>query len=473
MSSAPSPATARPRVAAPMAGIIIAMALIEALSGITQGYLNPILPALGPELKIDDPTINGLFLISSVAFAVMTPIISRLGDSLGCRMILRVTAVVVAVGVFLMALWPTLITVTIGVVLLTCVVGFIPLMMGILRATNAAATRSGVSVMIATLMITVGVGGLLAGIVGAQRPTLGFWVAVPFAVIALVASFVLPKGLEGTREPLAALPLALCTLGLIGFVIALSMGGDWGWTSPLTLVSGIGGLILLALWWRLDRRVDATRFIDLRMLSIPRVRIVTVATFLFGFASISYMGTNGIFLHSEAAATAYGFGMNPLDIAVVLAACSVLAFASSLALPVYMRRVGERAALFTAAGLLALGFALMAVLHGTVVGYIAGLSVFYLGIGAYQAATRTLSVEGIPVDETATAAGLNELALSVGIALGAAAAKLLSTAFVTPDGHIALSGIVGIWITLFAAAALAGIVALKYPRTPAHQEASA
>lgn len=473
MSSAPAPTAARPRAAAPMAGVIVAMALIEALSGITQGYLNPILPALGPELAIDDPTINGLFLVSSVAFAVMTPVISRLGDSLGCRLILRITAAIVAVGVFSMALWPTLLTVTIGVVLLTCVVGFIPLMMGILRATDAAATRTGVGAMIGTLMITVGIGGLLAGVVGAQRPTLGFWVAVPFAVIALVASFVLPKGLEGTREPVAALPLALCTVGLIGFVTALSMGGDWGWASPLTLVTGIGGVVLLGLWWRLDRREHAVRFIDLRMLSIPRVRVVTVVTFLFGFASISYFGTNGIFLHADAAATSYGFGMNPLDIAVVLAATSVLAFGSSFALPPFMRRVGERAALFAAAALLAVGFALMAVLHSTAAGYIAGFSVFYLGIGAYQAATRTLSVEGVPVDETATAAGLNELALSVGVAIGAAAVKLMSTAFVASDGHIAMSGIVGIWVTLLVAAALAGIVALRYPRRQTLQEAAA
>ena len=64
-----------------IAGMILAMALIESLSGVTQGYLNPILPALGPVFGIDDPTINGIFLISNVSFAVLTPIISRLGDS--------------------------------------------------------------------------------------------------------------------------------------------------------------------------------------------------------------------------------------------------------------------------------------------------------------------------------------------------------------------------------------------------------
>ena len=121
-----------------IAGVILAMALIESLSGVTQGYLNPILPALGPVFEIDDPTINGIFLISNVSFAVLTPIISRLGDSYGYRLVLRWSTGVVTVGVLQMALWPSLWTVTAGVVMLTCVVGFIPLMMGILRVSAPA-----------------------------------------------------------------------------------------------------------------------------------------------------------------------------------------------------------------------------------------------------------------------------------------------------------------------------------------------
>ncbi|MFJ3957219.1 MFS transporter [Arthrobacter sp. NPDC090010] len=452
-------------------GLIVAMALIEALSGITQGYLNPILPALGPELHLDDPTINGLFLISNVAFAVMTPIISRLGDSWGCRLVLRISTATVAAGAVLMAVAPSLLTISVGVVLLTCVVGFIPLMMGILRATRPESTRSGVGAMIGTLMITVGVGGLLAGIVGAEHPTLGFWIAVPFAAVALIASFFVPEGLPATREPIAILPLALCSLGLIGLVTALSMGPDWGWLSAPTLVTGLAGILLLALWVRLDLRKATTtaaprRFIDLHLLAVPRVRTVTIATFLFGFSSISYFGSNGLFLHSDSAAAGFGFGMGPMDIAAVLAAASVLGFLSSLALPPLMARVGERGGLVCAAAILAAGFLLMGLLHGSMIGYVAGFGVFYLGLGMYQAATRTLSVEGVPVEETSTAAGLNELALSVGISIGAAVVRLISAASAV-NGKIPLSGFAVIWVTLGLAAALAGVVSLRYPKRTA------
>ncbi len=447
-------------------GMIVAMALIESLSGVTQGYLNPILPALGPVFDISDPTISGLFLISSVSFAVVTPIVSRLGDSYGYRRVLRGSTALVALGVLLMAIVPSLWTVIVGVVLLTLVVGFIPLMMGILRVTSPVHTRPGVSVMIGMLMVTVGVGGLLAGIVGIDEPTKGFWVAVPFAAIAVICTWLLPDAGTPTGEPLAMAPLLACSLGLVGFVTALSMGPEWGWLDARTLLSGIVGLVLLVVWVRLDSRTGAAgrRFVDLRLFALPRIRAVSLATFFFGFASISYFGTNGIFLHADPAATGYGFALSPFQIAVVLAVAALFSLAGSLLTTRAMRVIGERLTLVTAGVLLAASFAVMALGHGSLAWYCAGFAVFNWALGMYQAGTRALSVEGVPLEETSTAAGLNELALSVGIAVGAAVVRLLSAAFVSDTGRIGEAGVLAIWIALGVAALVAAAAAAGYPR---------
>lgn len=468
--TAPPPmAATRPTT---IAGMILAMALIESLSGVTQGYLNPILPALGPVFEIDDPTINGIFLISNVSFAVLTPILSRLGDSYGYRLVLRWSTGVVAVGVLQMALWPSLWTVTLGVVMLTCVVGFIPLMMGILRVSSPAHTRTGVSVMIGVLMIMVGAGGLLAGIIGVTDPTLGFWVAVPLAVVAFVCSFVLPDAGIPTREGIALAPLLACSLGLIGFVVALSMAPEWGWLDARTLAAGVAGIALLAYWAKRDfSATEGRRFMDLRMLVNPRIRTVSLATFFFGFASISYFGTNGIFLHSNPDKTGYGFGLSPLMIAIVLALASVLSLASSLLTAKALRKFGERATLVFAGVLLAGGFLVMVVAHGSLPGYCVGFAMFNLSLGVYQAGTRALSVEGVPVEETSTAAGLNELALSVGIAVGAAVVKLISSAS-AESGHITEPGLLSIWGALAAAALMAAAAGAGYRRRQAAEVAA-
>ncbi|BAS14936.1 hypothetical protein AHiyo8_32390 [Arthrobacter sp. Hiyo8] len=231
-----------------------------------------------------------------------------------------------------------------------------------------------------------------------------------------------------------------CSLGLIGFVVALSMGPDWGWLDAKTLGSGIIGLALLAYWVVLDaRRVNGKRFMDLRMLAIPRIRTVSLATFFFGFASISYFGTNGIFLYSNPDKTGYGFALSPLIIAIVLAAASVLSLFSSLLTSKALSLFGERATLVFAGLLLAGGFLVMAAAHGSLAGYCTGFAMFNLSLGMYQAGTRALSVEGVPLEETSTAAGLNELALSVGIAVGAAVVKLISSSSVQ-SGHISEAG---------------------------------
>jgi predicted MFS family arabinose efflux permease len=349
--------------------------------------------------------------------------------------------------------------------MLTCVVGFIPLMMGILRVTSPGHTRTGVSVMIGVLMIMVGAGGLLAGIAGVNDPTLGFWVAVPFAVAALAASFVLPDAGTPTREGLALAPMFACSLGLIGFVVALSMGPDWGWLDARTLGSGLLGLTSLAVWAVLDSRNTRSRnrFMDLRMLANPRIRAVSLATFFFGFASISYFGTNGIFLHANPDKTGYGFALSPLMIAVVLAAASVLSLVSSLLTSRALRAFGERATLALAGLLLAGGFVVMIAAHASLAGYCAGFALFNISLGMYQAGTRSLSVEGVPLDETSTAAGLNELALSIGIAVGAAVVKLISSSS-AESGRITESGLVSIWGALAVTALIAAAVSARYPK---------
>lgn len=438
-----------------IAGVLALMVVIESLSGVVQGYLNPILPALGPVFDIDAPTINGIFLISNISFAVLTPLISRLGDSYGYRLVLRGSTVMVAIGALLMAFVPSLPTIILGVVLITGVVGFIPLMMGILRITHPETIRTGVSYLIGTLMITIGVGGLIAGILGALNPLHGFWIGVPFALAALICSFFLPDAGTATHEPLALTPMSACLIGLITFVAGLSQGPDFGWTNWKTIALLVVGVGLLSLWGRLDSRSpDSTRrFIDLRLLKRRSLRSVSLATFFFGFASISYFGTNGIFLNSEVSAAGYGFGFSPMLIAVVLAAASVLSLLSSVVTAPLMSRWSERNALVLAGGILAIGFAVMMLGHGNIIAYILGFGLFNLALGMYQSATR---------------------ALSVGIAVGAAVIKLISSATVTDSDAISPTGLTLIWSSLLLAALIAAVAGSRYPATinPTTKEAA-
>lgn len=65
--------------------MLATMAFVILLSGIAQGYLTPLLPAVGLSLHISTVGQNNIYLLSQVAFAVMTPLLSRLGDLYGHR----------------------------------------------------------------------------------------------------------------------------------------------------------------------------------------------------------------------------------------------------------------------------------------------------------------------------------------------------------------------------------------------------
>lgn len=158
-------------------------------------------------------------------------------------------------------------------------------------------------------------------------------------------------------------------------------------------------------------------------------------------------------------------------IAVVLAAASVLSLASSLLTARALRAFGERATLVFAGLLLAGGFVVMIAAHASLAGYCVGFAMFNLSLGMYQAGTRSLSVEGVPLAETSTAAGLNELALSVGIAVGAAVVKLLSSSSAS-SGRITEGGLVSIWGALAVAALAAAAASARYPKRQAAEVAA-
>ncbi|WP_165000911.1 MULTISPECIES: MFS transporter [Micrococcaceae] len=446
-------------------GVLALMVIVESTSGVVQGYLNPILPALGSVFDVNAPEVNGLFLLSNVSFAVLTPLISRLGDSYGYRSVLRASSLMVAVGVLLMALIPSLLTVIIGIILIAGVVGFIPLMMGILRSTYPDVVRTGVSYLVGTLMIMIGVGGLIAGVLGMANPLHGFWVGVPFALATLVCSFFVPDAGTATRESIAATSMSSCLLGLVMTIAGLSLGPDFGWMDWRTLSLLVAGIGLLTFWGYLDSRPSERkqRFIDLRLIRRRSLRSVSVATFFFGFASISYFGTNGIFLSSEYSVAGYGFSFSPMLIAVLLAATSLLSFVASVASAPLMNRRSERSVLTLAGMILASSFVVMMVGVHSLIVYIVGFCLFNVALGVYQAATRSLSVEGVPADQTAAAAGLNELALSVGIAVGAAVIKMISSATVTGSGTISSTGLTLIWLSLCLASLIAAVAGSRYP----------
>jgi MFS family permease len=420
--------------------MVTAMAMVELCSGVVQGYLPPLLPALGVHLHIDTAGQTNIYLLAQLSAAVLTPLLSRLGDLYGHRRLLRISLATVAAGALLMAAWPNSTTLMVGVVLEGATVGFLPLLIGILRSRAPERNRFGIGLLVGVLLVSIGVGGLVAGALSAGHAEAGLWVAVPVAALALLAGSVLPDSVGERGGRFNAGAALLLTGGLIGVVLALAQGADWGWGSPRTIGALLGGAALLVVWGFVEARSSAP-LVDVRMFANRRLASVCAVTFCLSFGTIGFLGANATFLGTSRAAGGAGLGSEL--IAVIALVMVVAGCLGSLLARRVARRTGDRVVLTVTATLVVLGFVAIVAFHAGLAEYLVGVLIVGFAGGMGQAITRTLSVEAVPTCDTALAAGLNELALSIGAAMGSAvigalfiAHPLRGTEYVSVDGYL-------------------------------------
>ncbi|GAA2673580.1 MFS transporter [Streptomyces lunalinharesii] len=449
--------------------LLAAMAIVVLCSGIVQGYLTPLLPALGPRLHLSSVGQNNIFLLSQLAFAVLTPLLSRLGDLYGHRKLLRIALGMVAGGSLLMAAWPSAATLAVGVLLQGALVGFFPLLVGILRSRAPERNRHGISLLVGVLLIAIGVGGLVAGVLSERHPAAGLWTAVPVAVLALVVGLLLPDSdvRNGGRFHFGS--ATLLTTGLVALVLVLAQGAAWGWASMPTSGLALVAAVALAAWVAVERRA-VHPLVSVRMLRNRRLAVISGYTFCAAFGSIGFLGANALFLGASPSETGFGMGLGPQAIATVSLGMVIAGFAGSALTPRLARRAGDRAVLAAGSLLAALGFLGMVGCHGTLPAYLGCALVVGLATGMFESIGRTLSAEAVDEHQTALAVGINELALSLGAAIGAAAIGAFFAAHVVPGTeHLTLSGYLWSWSCCALVAMVGTALALHFrgPRSGA------
>ncbi len=137
----------------------------------------------------------------------------------------------------------------------------------------------------------VAVGLSLGPIVGGAIITYGDWrwiflINVPISVIALTAAaFVLKRPANQRGEGFDLLGAALCIVGLFSLSLALSRSHIWGWGSPWTWGLIGGGLVILAIFVAVERRVHAPT-LDLALFK-NRVFAFSVLAAFFYFVGVA------------------------------------------------------------------------------------------------------------------------------------------------------------------------------------------
>ncbi|WP_051939139.1 MFS transporter [Phaeacidiphilus oryzae] len=446
----------------PMLG---SMAVVEVVSGFTQQYLYPVLPTVGSQHGISVVQLSWIYVVQQVGMTVFTPVLSRLGDNHGYRKVLRLSVAMVAFGSLLMAVWPSLGGIALGALLQGGVVGFMPLMIGILRdRAGDAGVRRGIGALAGVLLAAVGVAGVAAGAVAAVSPVLGLWAGAVVGVLGFTACLLIPaERSEPVGQGFPLLPCALLSVGLIGITLALSQGPAWGWASSATLISAAIGVLAAAAWPFAELRAERP-MVDVRMFRNRRVALLSVVTFCLSFGTLGTLGANSTFLGASPHTAGYGFGLGSLATGFALLPLSATGMAASLLTPRALRLLGDRVTV-AIGGLAALvGFGGLALLYRTLTGWVVTSALVGIAMGVFESATRALSVEAVPTSETATAAGVNELVLSLGGAVGAALVSATLSAHADAADRVELGGYSTAWVICGLVGAAAAVAAGWLPR---------
>ncbi len=433
MTAAPLPAATAPVGTTTADGrqlrrTLIVLLLIELLSGFQQSYFTPLFHALGEQYHVGVTALAWTVTGPALTAAVATPLLTALGDRYGHPRVLRATTMAVAAGAVLIAVAPGYPLLVAGRVLQGCLAGFLPLMCGLVRYRHGIQdTRRAIAYLSAALMLGVLLGSACSSLL---LPTAGIsavlWIPAVGTVVGLGLLWTGDSDSSARTPPVTRRVdwpgAVLLAAALVLAVLALHDGAAWGWGSPGTVGCLGAGALLLTAWTMVQLRTPAP-LIDVRRLLRPRL----LPVFAVG-ACVHYIVLGGQMSYSTYLTLPGGLGLPSSSVGLVLlpAFCGMtLLSACSSRLG---RAMGYRKVAVLGAALVVLGTAGLLLRHSAAVDLAVTLAFCGAGMGLISGAARILVIDSVRTEETAASAGLFELLVSLGTAVGSAATAAILTA---------------------------------------------
>jgi MFS family permease len=436
---------------------------------LSQSVLIPVLGDLNEEYG---PNAAWLLTSTLLVGAVSVPVMGRLGDMFGKRLMLLTALAALAVGSLIDAVTSDLGWLIVGRAVQGASAAAIPLGISLLATLMP---RDRVASAVALISAMLGVGGALglplAGLVAEHWDWHAlFWVTAVVGALAFLGVLtVVPESGERPGGRVDLVGAFLLAVGLVCLILPLEQAHEWGWGSLRVWGLIAASAVVLGLLVAFELR-QTDPLVDIRALGRRPILLTNVATVCFGFALFaSFIGTT-TFVEAEKW-TGYGLGTSLLvgSLTLLPSGLCMLIFA-----PVAARLIERRGAPLTLAlGALtvALGWAMRIVLTAELWQIIAGVTVVGIGTGIGYAAMPALINANTPSDEIAAANGLNTLFRSLGATLATAIGTTIlasSLVFHTVDGQIvgaasSLTAFRWLFAVCALAAVLAALVALAIP----------
>lgn len=438
---------------------IIAIGLGALMAALAQTLVLPVLPLISRDIGASTTEAQWLLTSTLLVGAAAVPVIGRLADMYGRRLMLVVALGALLVGSVIDALTDDIRIMILGRAITGLSSAAIPLGISLLSAVLPE-ERKGSAVALVSAMLGVGgaLGLPLAGIVAEHFDYHAlYWIGAVGALASIVLVLTVVGNPRGARPGAIDFPgIILLVGGLVCLVLPLSQGSSWGWGSFATIGLLVASVVLLALLVVVEKR-SPDPLVDMRALSNPPVAITNVASIFVGFALFaSFVGTANYVQAPQA--TGYGFGSSVLVAGLCLMPSGVLMLVLAPVAARLMKAWGPGRVLFVGGLIIAAGLIVRIILTDSLWQIILGSTIVGAGTGIAYASLPSLINVHTPAADLAAANGINTLARSLGSTLASAVGGSLLAAVTVTVGGAALPSLGGYQI-LFTICAVAATLA--------------
>jgi MFS family permease len=293
--------------------IVAVLAAGSLLASLMQTLVIPLIPNFPSLLNASPTGASWVVTVTLLTGAIVTPVSGRLGDLYGKRRAVLLTLAVMIIGAVTSALTSSLWPMVIGRGLQGCAMGLIPLALGIMRdELPPRRIGGGIAFLSATLAAGAAIGMPLAAVVAEHADWhVLFWGSAGLGLLcALLTALVVPESPQRTEGRFDVVGTIGLTVGLIGLLLPIVNGGQWGWGSARTLGLGAAAVVILLAWgWHPLR--TRSPLVDLRLSTRRPVLMTNLATVAISFAMYTMIFVFPQILQAPPA-TGYGLGQSML-----------------------------------------------------------------------------------------------------------------------------------------------------------------
>ncbi len=448
-------------------GIVGVLAVAGIVASLMQTLVVPLIGEL-PRL-LGTTASNAAWVVTAtlLASAVAMPVTGKLGDLYGKRRMLLILMIPLIAGSVVCAVSGSVVPMIVGRGLQGVGMGMIPLGISALRDLLPP-ERLGSA--IALMSSSMGIGGafglpLSAAVIENTSWRALFWGSAALSLLVAVTIWFLvpdvPARGGGRIDAVGAVGLGA---GLVCFLLGVSKGGDWGWTSGTTVGLLAAAVVLFLLWgaWELRTRDP---LVDLRVTARRPVLLTNLASVMIGFAMYA-QALIGPQLLQIPEATGYGLGQSMLAAGLWMAPAGLMMMlVSPLGARLSAAR-GPKVTLCAGALVIAAGYGSSVLMTGSPWGVVAFTCIISIGVGFAYGAMPALIMGAVPHSETASANSFNTLMRSIGTSVAAAVVGVVLAEMTVSLGGHALPSENGFRVGLLigcGAALVSALIALTIP----------